>query len=376
MLISACIPQRIANPSSLSPSASPSIVSSTPSPPYASPKIIGEWLPESKAISHLSPDITGKINGNNYLFTVTIGSDSHPSDTGIMILDIQNPHNPKQIAFIKAPAYFINTLELSGNYLYALTNDSLWILDVSVPSTPKEVTKFLKIEASRTNLTGNYIYISSIDGSDSNKMVVVDISDPLHPKVAGTPEITGYFKTYGSILAVLTREQTVNLYDMSDPAYPKILCTIVYPGYKPITQSYPSSAWTPAPKPEAFINIEISDKYLYIVNEKHTFHMLDISDPGNPHYICSPQIPLEGKLYLFNNKIYSLYEGMLKIVDVSDPLNTRLLHNFPDLRLANFVIVGNTMYDFTAIAIPENFGNNSKQKTIAKIRIFDISSLN
>ena len=90
--------------------------------------------------------IATTIDGKDYLIcSVNIGTNPEGSgtnaDAGIVILDIGNPDNPDEIAYLKAGqdeyVQFEGNLKLNGYILYALTYNYLWIIDVSDPYPSK-----------------------------------------------------------------------------------------------------------------------------------------------------------------------------------------------------------------------------------------------
>ena len=120
------IPHQSAIPSnSISVSTEKPYPTSLPVPPPAY-KIVAQKKIEkvpSRVLFKIS--VIGNIAGKDYLFVGVNPSDpetlTNKSLPGILIFDIQNPVDPKEISYLSAPEGIqnINDLKLAGNLLYA-----------------------------------------------------------------------------------------------------------------------------------------------------------------------------------------------------------------------------------------------------------------
>jgi hypothetical protein len=136
-----------------------------------------------------------QVDGRWYLYT------GHTFDQGWSIIDVTDPRDPKHVKFIpwKAPQGWITSqLTVAGNLMVTSLNSfkdrnpadgGILIWDVSKPTEPQLLSHFQTGPQGthRNNYPGGkYIYLStSLEGYDGYIMMVVDISDPRHPKEAG-----------------------------------------------------------------------------------------------------------------------------------------------------------------------------------------------
>jgi hypothetical protein len=119
--------------------------------------------------------LTGKIDGRDYLL-ISIFTQEKESITGISILDIQNRADPRQISFIRSPDNNIVTeLALKDNVLFASGLSFLEIIDVSVPSFPREITRIDSIKSNTMAISGKYAYFNN-----QGNIAVADISTINH----------------------------------------------------------------------------------------------------------------------------------------------------------------------------------------------------
>jgi len=143
---------------------------------------------------------------------------------GLRILDISEPEEPEEVAFIDTPGG-ANDCRLDGDRIYIA---DLWgglrIIDVSDPLHPFETGSYSEpgFHAYRLDFSGSHVYV--VDYNDG--MHIIDISDP------SIPVHTGYILIGGDPMDVVVRENiayvTANrsglrLIDVSDPSTPLFL---------------------------------------------------------------------------------------------------------------------------------------------------------
>ena len=87
--------------------------------------------------------IAGTINGKNYLFCNVINGPSAKQSSynlTFVILDITNPYNPLEISSLQTGQEahpLALALKLYGTTLYIVTNNNLWIINVSESKSAK-----------------------------------------------------------------------------------------------------------------------------------------------------------------------------------------------------------------------------------------------
>ena len=120
--------------------------------------------------------MVGSVSGKNYLFLAT-------DEPGLLVYDLSNPLHPSEIAHLKSQDQNIHvtTFGLASGILYGGAGP-LWIVDVSIPSAPKEIGN-LDYTTSRIAVSGKYLYyevdqIDRYNHTSRSGISIVDISDP------------------------------------------------------------------------------------------------------------------------------------------------------------------------------------------------------
>jgi hypothetical protein len=120
----------------------------------------------------------------------------HSFDHGWSILDVTDPKDPKYVKFIPGPADVITAqLTLHDNIMITAldgkskTDPALLIWDITDPINPKQIGQWKGGEGGSHRNSypgGKYAYLPTyMPGYKGHVMVILDISDPAHPVVAG-----------------------------------------------------------------------------------------------------------------------------------------------------------------------------------------------
>ncbi len=107
--------------------------------------------------------------------------------TRIRIFDISSPAQPVEIASFDETPFFIENMEIVGDYLYlAASGEGLKILDVSNPTKLTLIGEYdVSGAAAMVKVQGDYAFIADpLYGIE-----VVDISNPARPKAIGYYEL-------------------------------------------------------------------------------------------------------------------------------------------------------------------------------------------
>ncbi|RKY60063.1 MAG: hypothetical protein DRP95_04530, partial [Candidatus Latescibacterota bacterium] len=215
----------------------------------------------------------------------------------LYVIDISDPSSPQEIS-----SYYIGggrSVTVLGNYAYvAAERYGLRVIDVSVLSSLKEVSSYdTKGFMRGVAVYRDYAYMAADDG-----LYIIDISDPSSPKEVGSYD--------------------ENDIVMSDVAVSKgyAYITTVGRGLKVVDVSRPLSPKEVGSYGEGNMwSIEVSDRYAYVASGDE-FHIIDISDPTSPRGIGSYKIGNEVRdIAVSDNYTYVLADSGLYVIDISDP---------------------------------------------------------
>lgn len=294
-----------------------------------SPQIVGEWrLQGPDGEVGVTNGITGKIGGRDYLFLGDLLSEDNGKlvETSIRIIDLEDPANPVEVGHLKATdndnnnLHYIMDMELSGNLIYAIVDNYLWIVDVSDPSAPKEIA-LLPTYYPQITISGDYAYISVVKNPNNVGFIVLDISDPALPKEVGTSELLprglNGFLASGSLLFVVT-EDGLHIVDISSPNSLEEIAFVPHPNDEPDENK------------DLFQDVAVAGKYAYVTSRESGLYVFDISNPSSPKKVASldtneraSSILVSGDLvYIVDWRKMTSMEGNttpILIIDVSNP---------------------------------------------------------
>jgi len=134
--------------------------------------------------------------------------------------------------------YSPKSIYIKGNYAYVASYESLYIFDISDP-TSLSLVGFVD-DATRLRsvdyiiVEGNYAYVSAGDGPDY--FTIVDVSDPANPSVvgslsgSGSPNYMdspyGLYKVGKYVYVCAWGEFRFNVVDVSDPTSPSLVASL------------------------------------------------------------------------------------------------------------------------------------------------------
>jgi hypothetical protein len=123
-------------------------------------------------------DYSNTAAGNTYAVVALVAA----SDAGLVIVNINDPTSPEQIASFDTPGLAKN-VTVAGNYAYvADAYMGMRIIDISDPRNPTETGYFVtEGRANAIAVEGNYAYIADGDSG----FTIIDISNPASPRELG-----------------------------------------------------------------------------------------------------------------------------------------------------------------------------------------------
>ena len=315
-------------------------------------------------------DIGGLDVKDNYLYVLHEG--------GISIVDISNVSNPIVIGwnYLDKPRHFHLGFQatVKGDYLYVVVPDRFIIYDVSNPYNPIELGHFDHPASTtaafrRFDISGNYAFIAECYGQPAH-LYIVDISDPSNPTEVTRIPKGGRFgwadvaiDEERNIMFALEYREVLHAYDITNISNPVELGTLgnyipeenplqpvnsillegnfiyasaYYYGAYIINVSDPSnmSIYSKAcvtckfGKAGYVEDIIKDDKnYIYVSHQCGGFSITNASDLKNPDPIT--WVPTHGRfndLIVKDNYLLTVAEDEFLVIDVSDPEEPKFVY--------------------------------------------------
>jgi len=255
---------------------------------------------------------------------------------GFMVFDVTNPAAPQRVLWYRNTAEFSYgyAIERHGAYLYLSGGTQpVLILDISDPLHPVQVGSWTPMENGQAlqhitalTINGQYLYVLanySQQEQTAGTLVVASIANPASPVVVGTvPNFgTGYTLTVEGDFAYVGRMSytTPNIdalviVNISDPAHPQAL------GELPTSGEYTSGS---------MYDIAVIGQRAYVTIINRGLMIADISDPMAPTQVsllsdmtgCYQLIADGATLYVSDID----YGSAIKALDVTNPDSPTLL---------------------------------------------------
>jgi hypothetical protein len=276
-------------------------------------------------------------------------------DSGLRILDVSDPTTPREIGLFEGTA---QRLAIQDNFAYIDDGWGFRIIDISDPMHPTEVGYF-QATTSGIEVSGNYAYISYYVNDLDGGLRIIDISDPAAPKE------TSYINTQSQIMSVsivgnyayatdytYTAESGLSIIDISDPQQPVEISSYNTPGFAR--------------------DVTVVGKYAYVADDDSGLRIIDIGNPETPFETGFYDTPGKASDVIVANThayVADFNEG-LRIIDISNANlpNEAGFYKNTNLLMANEVAVsGNYAY-----IVDQNGGYYDGWDS--SLRIIDISN--
>ena len=250
------------------------------------------------------------------------------SGNSLTVFDVANPTSPVLLSQIAQATggslYGAEGLEISGNYLFqvSLTTSTFNVWDISSPANIKAVysvedtTNFNGAEAIR--IYGNYAYVANYSSTAGSQpgITVVDISNPVSPKIIGKLINSNiihpiYMQIKYPYLYEANEDTScdLNIIDISNPTNPVLKTSFV-----------PSGCTGTA------LGGDFNGRYYYMGGHGNSaIYTIDISSPLAPVSVATTTTGAyaPGTLRVLGNKLYAtsiLPDGILQF-DLANPAN-------------------------------------------------------
>ncbi|MBD3285671.1 T9SS type A sorting domain-containing protein, partial [candidate division WOR-3 bacterium] len=315
------------------------------------------------------------------------------SGGGVYIIDVITPANPIKISERIHTKGVVEDLfyDSSNQLLYIAANEAgLEIWDVSVPLFPERRSSFDIQGATRSvYVSGQNAFVYTYNGEiPENILYLIDVSSPSYPKeVSSVNTIYAYDLCVSNSYVYLAGSAYFQVFDVSKPTQPKELgeCYLNIINELSISGSYAYGvSWTGLTivdiadpnNPEVVLctqkggnDLYISDNYLYIVGDQ-SFRVYEISDPLNPELISKCNTSYNSSSvcisadYAFVSYTASGLD-VIKLTDMSEP--ERVSHFDAPRGLINLDISGDYAYivDFNKGLCIVDISNSKLPKTVS-----------
>jgi hypothetical protein len=268
---------------------------------------------------------------------------------GLRVVEVSSPGAAEEIGCYQpshGPAFGVAA---SRDFAYVSTqsdSENLVIYDVSDPSRPTEV-KSLTFEGRPKwiSVFGNHLYVPGVVANSFPGVSVLDISNPAEPSEAAfwplpqrnSAGVPMSVERYGNYAFVATAYGGVQIYEVSHLDQPITLGS--WTRFDPVTN-----------QEFGVRNLKVAWPYVFTPDQAYGLYVLDVSDPNNIIEVASYQTSGEAwwiDLSPDRNYLYLAdFTGGLRIFDVSDP---RALVEVgfvkENLEMVNYVLVsGDSIY--------------------------------
>jgi hypothetical protein len=226
--------------------------------------------------------------------------------SGLYVLAVSDPLNPK--AFDHYALFGGLRVAVDGNNAFLSGQNGFYVFRVSEPTRPTIVggIGFSLFEfASNVAFSGNHAFVNAVYGG----LIVLDISDPLHPTRSGSYDVSNYtmdLAVAGTYVYITHITNGLLVFNVSDPASPALVGTCDTPGDAS--------------------DVAIAGNYAFIADGSGGFQVVDISDPASPTIAGSVGVPGSPiAVVVSGNYAYlACYAAGLQVIDISDPANPAL----------------------------------------------------
>ncbi|MCX6582134.1 MAG: hypothetical protein NT166_18345 [Candidatus Aminicenantes bacterium] len=247
-------------------------------------------------------------------------------DSGLRIIDISAPRNPRQVGFHtncsmdKCNVEFLSIF-VSGNYAYIVTGDSggtggVDIFDISNPASPKRKGHHGCGLINDFSVSGNYAYCAFCLPSNYDctrgGLLVIDISSPVSPMGKSSLTLNGckwvqgfdFFNGYAYVSGYdyKYRFGSLDIIDVTDPGSPQ---------------------WRYSHRTKGTANdVNIAGNYAFIADGKAGLSVLNISNPDEPVEVADYETPGEAtKVSVNGDYVYVVDDSAgLLLLKISNPL--------------------------------------------------------
>ena len=235
---------------------------------------------------------------------------------GLGILDVTDKANPRLVSKLFLGGGFGIDVHESHAFV-AAGSKGLQVIDVSEPLSPR-IAGVLQTPGEAKDLVVRDGYAFIAHGPTG--LLIADISDPRRPLVAGSLDTPGSAEAIvldGGFAYIADASGGLQVIDVSDPSRPVLAGTF--------------------DTPDIAEEVAVSGNHAYVADGSSGLQVIDISDPSSPRLESSfPTGGYAKGIAIRGNTAYvgGLYDALFKVIDISDPASlserAELRYTFPN----------------------------------------------
>ncbi|MBN2441402.1 MAG: hypothetical protein JXJ04_08645 [Spirochaetales bacterium] len=262
---------------------------------------------------------------------------------GLQIIDISDPLAPVRIGSL-----IVNMLDftISDDYLYGVSEDILYIINISDPGVPTIVGELARDFRTETiYAAGNYVYLSYHPGDPMTRLDCINAVNPAQPFVQST--MTLPYWNYS--LAVKDHYLYYTCNTTTSHACCVYILDIAQPGNPVYAGLIDGGGFTHS--------MTVKNKILYMADGFGGMKIVDVSDPAQP--INLSRVSMEDTLRIAVSGDYAYCasgKNGMSTIDISDPAQPVLCSTIPTYDSAvdvetdgSYVYVGDQPWGLTII---------------------------
>jgi len=226
----------------------------------------------------------------------------------------------EHVGSYNVPGGAIGTPYVMGSYAYVGHGSGIVIVEISNPTQPKQVGSYVTLgPAALIAILQHYAYVA--ENRDGLWLHIVDVSSPTSPRAIGAMHIPGRYdalevyiwnsRTYAIVTAW---HSSLRIFDISDIGNPQEM------------GAYPISG-------DVF-GIDVLVPYAYVANWAAGVKIFDVSNPAKLIEVGRCEMPgWASKVYVAGHYAYvscsDCEDGSLQIFDVSEPTRPKKVGYYP-----------------------------------------------
>ncbi|MFA5936102.1 MAG: hypothetical protein WC787_04615, partial [Patescibacteria group bacterium] len=271
-------------------------------------------------------DPAGLIVEGRYAY---LGQQSSGTPLRFHVIDVSSPGTPSSVGSVLLAAdSAANTTFFSmgilGKYVYvpSQTTNSVFVVDVSIPSAPTTTASFSATNAITALVNGAYLYVGTTSG-----ILVYRLSNPLAPVLVRTLSASGTVKTVisGDYLFAAGSSGVIDIYDITNPENPALLSS--------------TNAGV------AVDSFAVQGRYMHI-GLSNAYRIYDISNPRAPTQVASTAITEPRAMSVQGRYAYLSHTDGYRVYDIASSTAPILIQTVTGLGTftRDLVVAGRYLY--------------------------------